>query len=262
MRIGYWKDHEYHRRSVAEDLSGIGFVGWEKLVDLATQFDGPRTRRNQVLFATTFLTGGRISEVLDLKKENFEIAEDEILVRGMDLLKRYRKTEEYKEWVDEKPKSQLSRLYNFDEEEKKFWRTRYKTTRRKTFRSPFTFPTREPLSQILIDWLNSFEKGYLFPGYSDNHLSYNRVYHIFKKISLHSSGISSHLYPHFLRGQRASCLISFYGWSMEEMMEWMGWEELTTARMYAKFGVKRLKMMKTNYPLKAFDLQKKIASDE
>lgn len=38
------------------------------------------------------------------------------------------------------------------------------------------------------------------------------------------------IYPHWLRGQRASCLISEYGWTMEQMMEWMGWEELSTAR--------------------------------
>lgn len=48
------------------------------------------------------------------------------------------------------------------------------------------------------------------------------------------------VYPHWLRAQRASCLIKEYGWPMEMMMEWMGWEELTTARHYAKYGPEML----------------------
>lgn len=48
------------------------------------------------------------------------------------------------------------------------------------------------------------------------------------------------LYFRWLRAQRASCLIAFYGMSMEEMMEWLGWEHLGTARVYARFGEKTL----------------------
>ena len=47
-------------------------------------------------------------------------------------------------------------------------------------------------------------------------------------------------YPHWLRAQRASCLISWNGLSMDQMMEWTGWEELSTAMHYGKMGKSKL----------------------
>ena len=64
-------------------------------------------RRDQALIATLFETGGRVSEVLQLRRENFEWDDEIIVVTGMRVLKRFRKVGEYvdasgrKRWVTE-----------------------------------------------------------------------------------------------------------------------------------------------------------------
>jgi len=249
-RIGYWSLHKYRRRSVEEEIKKLGgFVGWKRLLELAAKFQGPKARRNRALYATAFLTGGRIGEVLLLKTENFTIDDEEITVEGMRLFKRYEKIGEWTEWRKEKPKNKLARLYKYDKEKGLYYRTRYHTKKKEDYRSPFSFPREEPLAPILIDWIESRD-GWLFPGYKGP-LSYIRAYQILTSIGIH---------PHWLRAQRASCLISFYGLKMEEMMEWMGWEELSTARLYAKFGKKTLtmKMAKREYPQEALKIQESL----
>lgn len=243
---GYWGHHKYERRAVSRDLRGTGFVGWIELLQLANKFKGWLAERNKAMFAVFFLTGGRAMEVLPLQSENFTIEKDSVIVKNMPLLKRYDKIGRWTEYADEKPENRLARLFEWNQKEEKWSRNRYDTEHKKEFRN-FSFPTNEPLAKTLVSWIEEHE-GCLFKGYSKKHLSYVRSYQIFTGIGI---------YPHWLRAQRASCLISFYDWKMEEMMEWMGWEELTTARFYAKFGVKRLgaKMIGKTYPKKALELE-------
>jgi len=253
-RLGFWRNHEYKRRAVSKDVTG--FVGWKKIVELASQFKGSTKDRDRALYSATFLTGGRIGEVLLLRRDNFEVTSDEVIVRRMRLFKRYEKTGEWFEYVDEKPENRLARLYKWDREQEKYFRRRYETKTKIEYRSDFSFPANEPLASILIDWIERSDD-YLFKGYKGDHLSYIRAYQIFRQVKIDEN---THLYPHWLRAQRASCIISFYGFKMEEMMEWMGWEELSTARMYAKFGLKTLtsKMMNRTYPKEAIELERKF----
>jgi integrase len=228
-RAGYWNyslGHHYTRRSVEKDV--VEFAGWEKLQSLLVKVPQYNVERNKALFVTTFLTGGRISEVLELMEKNFSVDKQhqQVTVKDMKLLKRYEKTGSWTEWVDEKPHNKLARLYKTDARQDKFFRNRYNTENKPTTRGEFRFSTGEKFADILVSWLGR-SKDYLFPGNSRNHLGYSRAYKI-----ITATGV----YPHWLRAQRASCLIKEYGWPMEMMMEWMGWEELSTARHYAKYG--------------------------
>ena len=228
---GYWATHEYKRRSVEKDVKE--FAGWQQLDDLLAKLPENNNERNQALFATAFQTGGRIEEVLMLKKNNFTVKEKEklVIVKGMKLLKRYEKTGSWTEWIEQKPNNKLARLYKLDEKQNKFYRNRYDTEKTDMDRQEFWFDTGEHFAGILLDWISQSNEDFLFPG-RITHLSYSMAYRI-----INATGV----YPHWLRAQRASCLIAEYGWPMEQMMEWMGWEELSTARHYAHFGPASLK---------------------
>lgn len=227
MSHDYWSNHKYTRRSVEQDVTR--FVGFNKLKTLAQKVPEYNFARNEALFTTIFLTGGRINEVLPLRKRNFAVKDDEVIVTDMPLEKRYDKTGTWTEWVAEKPTNELKRLYEFDEEKGKFHRRRYNTEKKYEIRKEFRFSTDEPFADMLISWLDKTEDQ-LFSGYNPQ-LSYATAYRIIT---------ATGFYPHWLRAQRASCLIVEYGWKMEMMMEWMGWEELSTARHYAKFGPSEL----------------------
>jgi|GEM_PF-6778618 integrase len=95
-RVGYWALHrgEYKRHSVDRDVEE--FCGWPLLLKIekkAGKF--PNSLRLQGFIAATFLTGGRVSEVLSLRKNNFEFHEDTnppiIIVKNMVVLKRFKK---------------------------------------------------------------------------------------------------------------------------------------------------------------------------
>jgi len=183
-----------------------------------------RPAKYRAFFATAFLTGGRVSEVLALMKENFVVGKQLITVLNMPLLKRYEKEEEFIEWTDHPPQNVLRKFYHLDEQSGRYWRKRYKTKPIYETRIDFGFKKDEPLCSFLLDWLGRVESGPLFPR-----MSRFQVYRSFREIGI---------YPHWIRAQRACCLISFWGFTMEGMMEWMSWEELSTAQRYAKMGPK------------------------
>ena len=207
------------RARVDKDVSE--FAGWDRMLELAGQLDPP----SRALFAVAFLTGGRISEVLKLKRENFVITDTLIRVRQMPLLKRYKKTGEWIEQLAERPANITRRLYRFDSDKKVWWRKRFNTEPCEEFRHEFAFPIDEPLATILIQHLSKTESSYLFDTTRQG------AWKALKQINI---------YPHWCRAQRASCLIGYWGFTMEQMMEWMGWLELTTAMHYGKMGWRRL----------------------
>ena len=99
----YWKVHKYKRISVESDIKE--FCGWDLLLDIIRECDNTPysfdqehlIRRDKGLIAALFLTGGRVIEVLELRKRNFELDDqDWIIVRGMRVAKRYKKLGEYK----------------------------------------------------------------------------------------------------------------------------------------------------------------------
>jgi integrase len=275
-KLGYWHTHDYTRRAVSRDVRlGIGdlasgFVGWIPLLQLCQQLNASTHQRDRALFATAFLTGGRISEVLALRPHNFTVDADEVLIKGMSLLKRYKKLEAFQEWIDVLPDNRLKALFKWDAEQERYWRTRYATMKLEEERDPFSIPRNEPLCDLMVDWVQShYDYTYLFPGYRRKALSYIRVYQLFREVTLGYEDVKDntepqrvHLYPHWLRAQRASCLISFYNLRMEAMMQFLGWEEIETARNYARFGIKRLTAMMQGkaFPPGIDQLQQQLAN--
>ena len=68
MTRDYWSFHEYHRLNVKDFVEM--FCSWKALLELkSVAFKG----RDQAFLAALFLTGGRVSEVLSLKHDNFEV---------------------------------------------------------------------------------------------------------------------------------------------------------------------------------------------
>jgi len=222
------------------------FAGWEKLIGLAeTLKDAPVY---QSLYATTYLTGGRISEVLALTRGNFIISDKYVTITDMPLLKRYKKISGRIEERDELPTTTLRRLYQYNSETGKWWRRRYDTERLNETRSNFDMRRDEPLCFTMLGWVNKVKSEQLFPS-----ITRWKAYRKFKGIGI---------YPHWLRAQRASCLVSFWRFTMEEMMEWMGWEELTTARHYAKMGPKlRERFEGVQIPPQIKEMEKKLGGE-
>jgi integrase len=235
-QIGYWATHPYIRLNV-RDYSEE-WVGYEPLLELIELASEPR---EQAFLSALFLTGGRVSEVLALKKSMFEIRKRErvIVVRNMPLLKRYRKLSEVK-----------------DEEGKRKW----VTERLQKTRKPFPIPLKEPLTPYLLNWIESIseEEGLLFPSpyRVGKPLSRFWAYHIIRdldnrltpelrqKLGLHKPFVVDgkvvkdrlHLWLHFFRSQRACCLVSEYGFQLHDLIDWFSWEHIQTAMDYAKKG--------------------------
>lgn len=261
-RVGYWATHDYFRLSVTEHIEE--FVGWSALMDLFGLLTVPIQR---IFFAFMFQTGGRVSEVLQLKRGNFEVMPEEgiVKVNKMRLLKRYKKLDSY-----------------VDLEGLKRWHTQklYKT------RKIFTIKVNEPLTPILIEHLNHVEQpdAYLFP--SPNHhtkkfkkthsevepslfdvnkqlpytlqWAYLNIRKVNKKASVNLKqrlGLMTpfmvnmpdrkepikvsdelHLWDHWFRSQKASQLVDDYGFEIIDLLAYFSWEDFKTAERYAKRG--------------------------
>lgn len=186
--MGYWVNHKYERRSVQRD-SIQGFIGFDKLKKLLQKFGGTKRVRNQALAITTFKTGGRITETLNLKGSNFEFKDARVICTNMIRLK----------------------------------------NKKRRVRRQFRFSNIEPMSDFFRKYVEYYKDGYLFKSPSkDKPLSYIRAYQIMDKIGI---------YPHWLRDQRALCLVQFYHLGAYELKEWFDWESVEMALHYAGFGI-------------------------
>ena len=228
MRDGVWSSRPYSRLSVSEHVEG--WVGWNAMKQLMAEARRRLGRREEAFFTTLFLTGGRVSEVLRLKRGNFDIREDEglIIVRGMPLLKRYRKVREVetangKRWI---------------------------TERLEKTRKPFPIVLREPLTPILLKWLEKLKKpeALLFPSSYrigeplSRFWAYNQVRRLDdtlplplkKRLGLNKPDM--HLWLHWFRSQRASQLVEDYSFTVLDLIDWFSWEHEKTALDYARRG--------------------------
>jgi len=257
QRPGYWSDHENHpyRRMTVESLEE--FCGWPALKKLISYLDVPIQK---TFFVTTFQSGGRVSEVLLLKKENFNVLPDDgvVKVSGMRCLKRYRKIDRY---IDCKGHAR--------------WHTELKYELRKTF----AIDRSEPFTPILERHLESITdpENYLFPTsqrhgkqFLKTHVSdeslkvngqvpYSRVwaYQIIRSINdnlprdlkgklgllkpqLDEKGKKIkdelHLWLHWFRSQRASQLVADYNFDVLDLVKYFTWLDLATATRYANKG--------------------------
>jgi len=229
----------YTRASVKTVLR---FVGWGTLMDLVRECentpykvspvwptDHPGVKeyrehliqRDQALIAALFLTGGRVNEVVSLRKNNFNFQEDPdaIIVTDMPKEKSFRKLGEYvengkKRWITEKVDA----------------------TRR-----DFPILKNEALVPYLTSWLNQTED-YLFfsPQRNRNHLTRIRAYQIVKNIS---NRVGEEIWPHWFRSQRASQLASEYGFELHALIDFFDWKDVETALTYSRLGAKKLTAM-------------------
>jgi len=253
MTRGHWATHEYERRAVSRDVDK--FEGWEKIIRLCLMLNSFRDR---ALYAITFLSAGRIGEVIRLRKNNFMIERDSIIVQNMLLLKRYNKEYGYLEYRPGLPDDSTRKLWTYDPKSNQWFRTRYETEKKTVYRPDFDIPRHEPMTDLMLRWLE-LTHDYLFPGYATDkrfpehnkrHIHRVTAYKILDKIGI---------YPHWLRSQRASCLKSFYNLRDEDAMEWAGWEDSDTFAMYARMGrVEISKHMMRAPPREALELDRQL----
>ena len=232
-KVGYWSQNKYYRLNVKDYVEG--FCGWKPLKELVGNVE---SERDQAFITDLFLTGGRVTEVLGLKHQNFDVREAErvIIVRGMKLLKRYKKLSE-----------------TVDPEGKKHWTTQNLLKVRK----PFPIVLMEPLTPILLQWLNRTEE-LLFPSLYKIGFPLSRFW-AYKLIRRLDKAISNnlredlglnkpfikegkkisdrlHLWLHWFRSQRASQLVSDYGYEVIDLVDYFSWERYDTALTYARKG--------------------------
>ncbi|MCK4478378.1 tyrosine-type recombinase/integrase [Candidatus Bathyarchaeota archaeon] len=229
-RKGYWASHQYSRRAVV-DLNGKEFCGWGALAKMCeAAMDTSRytweqqflCERDRALIAILFLTGARADEVVRLRKSMFTFDEAWIYGKMIPVVKSWRYVDSKKTRVEKQARGEKPRTKTL------------KKTRE------IVFPRREPLSEILIEWLDQVQD-YLFPSKFHRHrkhLSPIRAYQIVCDLA-ERTGFD--MWPHRLRSERASQLGSEYGYRTRDIMRFFAWESEKTARRYVHESIEDMK---------------------
>ena len=188
------------------------FCGWSYIKELVHLCSFPE------LIMGLFLTGGRATELLQLRKGHFREFNEYYEVFGMPVLKRYKVLD-----------------ITVQEDGHK----RYKT---ELLHHERTFPIlkSEPFSKELWDYAQAC-KDYLFsfsPEYDD---PYGKLYWLVRNIPAPPNPYApTHLYPHWFRGQRASQLRIEYNLDVDQIMRFFEWKTFEVARRYAGMSSKDL----------------------
>jgi len=246
----YWKVHgqEYQRASIKNIKR---FIGWNFLLDLIEECNNTLYRLDQVellrqrdkgLIAALFLTGGRIKEVVQLRKANFDFETGKhlgvVVVKGMKLVKRFEKIGEWMEFTEVLPTNVMKRLYKWDEKEHMYYRRRWRTEPLDVARDDFPIWLDDRLFPFFKEWFDSVED-YLFPAGKIRkksklpHLSTVRCYQIVRGLG---GRLGTHLYDHWFRAQRASQLVKERKYNAEKLLRFFGWEKYETGLKYARLG--------------------------
>ena len=254
----YWKVYgDQYKRFKVGDLPK--FCGWEVLLKLVKECENTpyyqeavKTNytaiaevlrrklimRDQALIATAFETGGRISEVLALKKENFTVLNDRILVTDMPVVKRFRKVKEIVEvWQGEEAPE--DKRWHWSHKYDNWVRVRWKTEPEMDRRNVLEIPRFEPLTPYIVKWLNLIPDGWLFTGYSkrDKPMTDVRAYQIVRSVG---ERLGLKICCHWFRSMRASQLAEEYGFREFELMKFFSWKSDAIARLYAKLAPAKL----------------------
>lgn len=270
-RIGWWKDHPYTRKSV-EDIEE--FCGWQFLQKMIDECEktpysnhestyypaGSRDmliRRDQGFLSTGFLIGGRVSEILMLRKKDFSFEKERAIVKPY-LLKRYKKVDEFVEVVQKKdrPEGKEGKFYHWSKNLDGWARKRWRTVPEVKRRLPVPIPKFEPLFKYFENWYDSVDD-WLFPTpkkqwdpnrptaskgvqaiieqkfklYHRMWISKTRAYQIVRDVG---DRLGEKLWTHWLRSQRASQLASEYGFNEWQLNRFFGWAgRQSTAAKYA-----------------------------
>jgi len=259
----YWKVHgdSYQRFRVGELPK---FCGWPTLLKLIkecertpyfkrshlfklTEEEKEKLRkkliaRDKALIATAFETGGRIQEVLMLKKENFTVLEDRIVVKDMPVVKRYEKVgERIEKWQGE-GEPEDTKTWHWSYKYDAWIRRRFITKPKMDRRNVLEIPRFEPLTPYIIEWLEQLpEESWMFPGYGKNvnkPITTTRAYQIVKSVGLRC-GITD-ICCHWFRSMRASQLAEEYDWQEFQLMKFFSWKTDRIARLYAKLSSTKL----------------------
>ena len=231
-------------RSVARDVDA--FCGWpflEKLVGSAG------SSFMQGLMAGMFGTGGRISEVLTLRKWNVDLSlhPDVVVVKQMRLFKRFERIGTVTKW---KCKGHCSKRWSKKpsaEEAEGHKVRKYKGWITKPVLDYRTFPIRvdEPLTRYFTAWYGEVKgsKSLLFP--TDRVQAFLKVRDVGIELNMDipfSNIHSKDLYDHWFRAERACQLAFDYGFTKDDLHEFFRWKkrEPDMAERYASLGWKGL----------------------
>ena len=206
-----------------------GFCGWGFLVSFIEVFRFPPY---QGFVAALFETGGRVSEVLSLTKEHFNMSlhPDLIVVENMPVLKRF-------EVVSEVPDSSKKRGVKWVTEKKRDQRF-------------FPIKKSESLTSYMTKWIDLAPSDRLFEFDRFKALIMLRhagrvlnkpipfTRHRFENRPL----ISSEVFPHLFRAERGCQLASEYGFDVYSLNQFFGWKprKQDMAQKYASLDWKGL----------------------
>lgn len=227
-------------RSVARDVDG--FCGWKFLVRLV---EAAPSAFMQGLISAQMETGGRISEVLSLRKWNIDLSlhKKVAVVKHMLLVKRFEKVAAVKKWKCKGHckkrwihKPTPSEFKNHQIVEYDGWTTKplleYRT---------FPFRLDEPLASYFISWWKKVKRGksLLFP--IKRSAAFVRVRNVGRVLNspIPLANIdSSQIYDHFFRAERACQLAFDYGFDRDDLDEFFGWKKRVQrmADKYASHG--------------------------
>ena len=247
-----WK--HYKKRGIYNDAPV--FIGWDKLLSIIhacdnleydTYFRTYCIERDKGLIATLFQTGGRIHEVLKLRRQNFlfDAHKKYCIVKGMLLEKRFEKTGSYIETIEEEPEGAFARLFEpklLDNGKQVWTRKRWRTTtdsprvKQMRIRKPFPILKSEPLYPVMREWIERNHSDILFPTPKKrrNKSPYMTGANSWVIIHRLQELTKIEMWPHWFREQRASQLAREYGFTWEHLMKWFSWETERQARKYGK----------------------------
>lgn len=211
------------------------FCGWDFLQELHAK---AQTKRDKALVIAAFLTGGRISEVLQLRRDHFILDHDEefIIVRTMPRVKGFQKIRDMTKW---KCESHCKMRWEFPPTEELLTKhgkiLQYTGWLTKPFKEYRTFPInrKEPLIPGLLTYLDQL------PGPDARlfRIKRSRAYDITTTIG---EKLNMHVPTHWFRAQRASQLAFEYGFNEHDLVEFFKWKNYQTAFHYASKGYKGL----------------------
>lgn len=264
MRGWYWKVHgnEYERFRVGELPK---FCGWQSLLKLVAECENMEyfkrshlfklseaekealkrklIKRDKALISTAFETGGRISEVLMLKKANFTVQADRFVVRDMPVVKRYEKVgERIEKWQGE-GEPEDTKTWHWSHKYDGWIRRKFITKPKMDRRNVLEIPRFEPLTQYIVDWLEQLPSNdsWLFTGYGkyeNKPITSTRAYQIIRQIGLRAGVMD--ICCHWFRSMRASQLAEEYGFREFELIRFFSWQSDRYARLYAKLAPEKL----------------------
>ncbi|MFH2109956.1 MAG: site-specific integrase [Candidatus Bathyarchaeota archaeon] len=204
---GWWRDHDYTRRSVLRDIEG--FIGWGALTDLV---ESAESELEKAFLSTAFLTGGRVSEVLGLTRDMFDVDREGgvAVVRNMPRLKVFKK-------IGELPDGS------------------WETESLDAVRRPFPLIIQEPLMPYLLGWLERAGSGYLFPSPRRLGRPLSRAWG-YKTVVRVGERAGLDIWPHWLRSQRASQLAADYNLQVLDLVDYFTWQKADMALHYSRRG--------------------------